>query len=96
MFFITIGIAVNLYVIKPLSCVSKVFCWPGVNSMVTKKTEGEHANPAHTEAVVNAISEVMKNLDIQKEGADFTINSNINSNNNDQRGSKVVKDQNED
>lgn len=81
MFLITLGIAINLYIFEPLSCVSKIFCWPGLSEMINKKTEGEHANPKHTEAVVNAVSEVIKNLDVQKEG-EFNITSNINSNNN--------------
>lgn len=81
MFLITLGVAVNLYVIEPLHCVTKLFCWPGVTNMINRKTEGEHSNPEHTEAVISAVSEVIKNLDVQKEGG-FVLNNNINSNNN--------------
>ena len=84
MFLITLGIAINLYIFEPLSCISKLFCWPGVNEVINKETE---ADPDHTDEVVSTIAEVVKNLEPQKY-RDIKImshNHNKNSNNENNR-----------
>lgn len=83
MFLITLGIAINLYIFEPLSCVSKIFCWPGVTRVVDKAVE---VDPNQTPVeLINTLADVVKNIETpdDKEITVDILSNNNNSNNND-------------